>query len=412
MNSKLCTIRALGTGLLLVASAHACNFGKIPLDNEGTGGSEGEDTSGADGGATAGVDGDGTGGVDEAGISGTEGSAETGVACPADAMMCPDGSWVGRTGPDCEFAPCPACKPGDNTTAPDGCNECSCQDDGSWACTERACGGSCVGAECGAPCTACPGDEPKCEGDPTGVCDGAGNCVVGDVDIECSDDPCAPQDATGVGACEKFLGYVWNGSGCEGISGCSCEGSDCDALHPTLEACQGSVPDCQGPWCGGWNPPCPDAANQWCDFPDGSTCGAADESGTCRSRPEGCEKIYQPVCGCDGTTYANACVAHANGVDDVHEGACWEPCVDQTCGDECNPCAPDGDCGVPPEIYTCDFYGQCVSQDAVDCSDPCANRVCGEPCNLCHWNDPACSEDAVVKLCDQDGQCGPEQPAC
>lgn len=30
-----------------------------------------------------------------------------GVVCTADAMQCPDGSYVGRTGPRCEFAPCP-----------------------------------------------------------------------------------------------------------------------------------------------------------------------------------------------------------------------------------------------------------------------------------------------------------------
>lgn len=29
------------------------------------------------------------------------------VACPMDAKICPDGSGVGRTGPNCEFAPCP-----------------------------------------------------------------------------------------------------------------------------------------------------------------------------------------------------------------------------------------------------------------------------------------------------------------
>lgn len=28
-------------------------------------------------------------------------------ACTADAKLCPDGSAVGRTGPNCEFAPCP-----------------------------------------------------------------------------------------------------------------------------------------------------------------------------------------------------------------------------------------------------------------------------------------------------------------
>lgn len=29
------------------------------------------------------------------------------VACTADAKLCPDGSAVGRAGPNCEFAPCP-----------------------------------------------------------------------------------------------------------------------------------------------------------------------------------------------------------------------------------------------------------------------------------------------------------------
>lgn len=30
------------------------------------------------------------------------------VYCTEDAKLCPDGSYVGRTGPDCEFAACPA----------------------------------------------------------------------------------------------------------------------------------------------------------------------------------------------------------------------------------------------------------------------------------------------------------------
>ncbi len=29
------------------------------------------------------------------------------VACTMDAKICPDGTGVGRTGPNCEFAPCP-----------------------------------------------------------------------------------------------------------------------------------------------------------------------------------------------------------------------------------------------------------------------------------------------------------------
>ena len=30
------------------------------------------------------------------------------VACTMEAKLCPDGSAVGRTGPNCEFAACPA----------------------------------------------------------------------------------------------------------------------------------------------------------------------------------------------------------------------------------------------------------------------------------------------------------------
>lgn len=33
------------------------------------------------------------------------------VACTADAKMCPDGSFVGRSGPNCEFDTCPKTKP-------------------------------------------------------------------------------------------------------------------------------------------------------------------------------------------------------------------------------------------------------------------------------------------------------------
>lgn len=36
------------------------------------------------------------------------------VACTMDAKMCPDGSYVGRTGPTCEFAACPGGEVGQN----------------------------------------------------------------------------------------------------------------------------------------------------------------------------------------------------------------------------------------------------------------------------------------------------------
>jgi hypothetical protein len=33
--------------------------------------------------------------------------SDEGIACTADAKLCPDGSYVGRVGPNCEFAECP-----------------------------------------------------------------------------------------------------------------------------------------------------------------------------------------------------------------------------------------------------------------------------------------------------------------
>lgn len=35
-----------------------------------------------------------------------------------------------------------------------------------------------------------------------------------------------------------------------------------------------------------------------------------------------CTMIYKPVCGCDGKTYSNECVARGEGVKKWKEGAC------------------------------------------------------------------------------------------
>lgn len=52
-------------------------------------------------------------------------------ACTQEAKLCPDGSSVGRTGPNCEFADCPANTQGDNSTV----HVCTAEESQQTACT-------------------------------------------------------------------------------------------------------------------------------------------------------------------------------------------------------------------------------------------------------------------------------------
>ena len=55
---------------------------------------------------------------------------------------------------------------------------------------------------------------------------------------------CAAWDAKGVGMCSMFLGYIWDGKACKGISGCSCGGADCFRIYSSPAKCTAGQASC------------------------------------------------------------------------------------------------------------------------------------------------------------------------
>jgi hypothetical protein len=124
-----------------------------------------------------------------------------------------------------------------------------------------------------------------------------------------------------------------------------------------------------GDACGGFRPVgSPECdTGLFCQHQAGALCGAADAPGECVLIPDFCAEIFDPVCGCDGQTYGNACEAAANLTGIFELGAC-EPrcpescpviqicqlCDDGSCAEAQVACNPDGSCGETSFVCTAD----------------------------------------------------------
>jgi hypothetical protein len=146
------------------------------------------------------------------------------------------------------------------------------------------------------------------------------------------------------------------------------------------------------------------------DCPPGHYCAKADGDcggeGRCMERPEVCLAIYDPVCGCDGRTYSNSCVAAAAGVSVAHRG----PCV------ATNECSSQGDC--PESSYCAKEPGDCGGkgvcrarpQGCPDVWDPvcgCDGRTYGNDCEAAAAGASVAyrGECEAARPCSSNGEC-------
>jgi hypothetical protein len=138
--------------------------------------------------------------------------------------------------------------------------------------------------------------------------------------------------------------------------------------------------------------------NEYCEKPLGS----CDGTGICKAKPQACIELYDPICGCDGKTYGNGCIAASEGVSILHRGSCEVTisCMkNEDCGSNHFCLFPEGACSGP---------GTCTPKPTVCPLMPCILEygVCGcdgrSYCNLC---EAYANGASILKI----GECPTEQ---
>jgi hypothetical protein len=162
-------------------------------------------------------------------------------------------------------------------------------------------------------------------------------------------------------------------------------------LLGALSSCSGSGPFSlgsdalqSGAPCGPHTEPCPES--DYCDFAADGCSGV----GVCRPRSSSCSSECQPVCGCDGVEYCNACAAQTAGVDVGPSSECASE--NPRCGGWLGERCPadefcdfgDASCGQPGATGRCQLR-PLESVCPAECTPACGCD--GQPyCNECFAN--------------------------